>query len=62
MIAYLRLLLDAGSSLPKNLCARVLCRLMHQQLDALIRTPVLPFLKTFVLVFWVASCINNLMC
>jgi hypothetical protein len=38
-MTYLRLPLNVGSSLPRNLCARVLCHLLHQQVDALLRAP-----------------------
>jgi hypothetical protein len=36
-MTYLRLPLDVGSSLPRHLRARVLCHLLHQQVDALLR-------------------------
>jgi hypothetical protein len=38
-MTYLRLPLNAGSSLPKNLCARVLRRLLHQQVNVLLWAP-----------------------
>jgi hypothetical protein len=39
-MTYLRLPLNAGSSLPRNLRARVLRHLLHQQVDALLRALV----------------------
>jgi hypothetical protein len=39
-MAYLRLPLDVGSSLPRHLRARILRHLLHQQVDALLRAPV----------------------
>jgi hypothetical protein len=38
-MAYLRLPLDVGSSLPRHLRARILRHLLHQQVDALLRAP-----------------------